>query len=197
MDVLGRRFHLLGQMLAAPLDRVVRLVPLEQVNVAFRVIPDAGHQFQLVGQLHDVVVRPQGKRLGLDNRLFLAGEHDHGGLARCRVGPKKLHQRQAVDLRHDQVLQDHGRLGPVGHFQGLGGILAEVEGNVRLVLEHLPHGGPDNRLIVDQQDRNGKLGHPFRAVGRGGIILLAHHRSIRSRELLKARFTWASGGPGG
>jgi len=69
------------------------------------------------------------------------------------IGPEELHQLQTVDVRHDQVLQDHCRLQLVGHRDRLGGILAKVEADVGLGRQHPADGFPDNGLVIDQQDR--------------------------------------------
>ena len=115
-DVLRRLRHLVGEVLLALGQLAVRLVALQQGDVALRVVADPGDQFELVGQLDEVVVGPDGERLGLDGRLLLAGQHDQRHLARRLVGPEELHQRQAVDLRHDEVLQDDRRADRVGRL---------------------------------------------------------------------------------
>ena len=155
---MGRLLHLVGQPLLALQQRLVGLVALEQVDVALGVIADPGQELEPVGKLDDVVVGPQGERLGLDGRLLLGREHDQRGLAGRLVGPEHLDQGQAVDLGHDQVLEDHRGLDPVGLVEGLGGVAAVMEGDVRLAGEHPAHGLADHRLVVDQQDRDLVLG---------------------------------------
>ena len=84
LDVAGGLADLLGQLALALRQPAVRLVAFEQVDVAARVVADAGDQLELVGQLDQVVVGPEGERLGLDGRLLLAGQHDH---AASRASP--------------------------------------------------------------------------------------------------------------
>jgi hypothetical protein len=69
---------------------------------------------------------------------------------------------EAVDGRHHQVLQDHGRLQLQRGVQRFGGVGHVVEFDVGLVAQHAPHGFDDDQLIVHQQhsdleDRQGRL----------------------------------------
>ena len=165
---MGGLLHLVGQPLLALQERLVGLVALEQVDVALGVIADPRQELEAVGELDDVVVGPQRERLGLDRRLFLGREHDHRRLAGRLVGPERLDQGQAVDIGHDQVLEDHRGLEPVCLVEGLGGVAAVVEDDVRLAGQHPAHGLADHRLVVDQQDRDLVLGQDgFGAHARG------------------------------
>ncbi len=157
-DVLRGLIHLVGQPPLALLEPGIGLVPLEQVDIALGVVSDPGQQLEPVGELDDVIVGPQREGLGLDRRLLLGGEYDHRRLAGRLVGPDHLHQGQPVDLGHDQVLEDDRGLDPVCLVEGLGGVAAVVEDDVRLAGEHPAHGLADHRLIVDQQDGDLVLG---------------------------------------
>ena len=80
--------------------------------------------------------------------------------------PEFLHQRQAVDLGHDQVLKDHGGLDPVGFFQRPGSITVVMEVDVGLAGNHTADGLADHRLVVDEQDH-------YLVLGQNGIT--AHY----------------------
>jgi len=85
---------------------------------------------------------------------------------------EEFHQRQTVNLRHDQVLKDHRRLKGGGGRNGLRGILAERKDNVRLRFEHFFHRRADNRLVVDEQDLDfmgGQCACRIVAAGRGRV----------------------------
>ena len=69
-----------------------------------------------------------------------------------------LHQGQAVDVGHDEVLEDHRRADLAGDLDGAGGVLAVVERDVGLAREHPPDRLADHGLVVDQQDRDLVLG---------------------------------------
>ncbi|MNV72502.1 hypothetical protein D3C71_1655980 [compost metagenome] len=65
------------------------------------------------------------------------------------------HQRQAIQARHDQVLQDHGRLDPDGLGNGLVRIGTEMEVDVVFARQSTTHGLTDHGLVVDQQHHGG------------------------------------------
>jgi len=133
----------------------VRLVALHLVEVGPRVVADARDQLDLVGQLDQVVVRARGKRLPLCHRILLRREDDDGDVLRDRVGPVLAHEREPVHARHHEVLQDDGGLDVGRHREGLGGVRAIVEIDVRLVGQHAADGLAHHRLVIHQQHHHG------------------------------------------
>lgn len=74
------------------------------------------------------------------------------------MGPVKLDQRKAVDLGHDQVLKDDGRLEANGGRDGLDGVCHMKKLKVGLPLEHQLHGFANDFLVVHKKDPDG-VGH--------------------------------------
>ena len=62
---------------------------------------------------------------------------------------------QTIDIRHDQVLEDDRGLHGVGHGQSPDRVLAKVQDNITLRIQHAPDGLADDGLVVDQQNRHG------------------------------------------
>ena len=61
-----------------------------------------------IRELDHVVIGAQRESLRLDLGLFFGREHDHRNVAGGLLLAELFHQRQAIDVRHDQVLQDDG-----------------------------------------------------------------------------------------
>ena len=158
-DECGVAVH---QLLLALAQRAVGLVALDGALIGLGVVADAGDEFDLVGQLDEVVVRAGGEGLGLDSRLFLGGKDDDGRLLRAGVGAELPDKGQPVNARHDQVLKDDGGLDLVRQPHRLRGVDAVVEVDVRLIGEAAPDGFGHHDLIVHQQ-------HHDRVVGWGGV----------------------------
>ncbi len=156
--ILGRLGDVLGQHLLACLQGAVRLVALEEVDIPFGVVADPSQEFEPVGQLDDVVVRPQTERLGLDLGFFLGRQDDHRDLARRFVLAKHPDQGQTVDVGHDQVLEDHRRLDLAGACERPRSVLAVMKRDVGFAQEHPADRLTDDRLVVDEQDRDLVLG---------------------------------------
>jgi len=89
-DVIGGQGQLRGQGLLALQQSLVGLVALEEVDVARRVIADAGDQLDAVGQLDEIVVGPKGEGLGLGGRLLPRGEDDERNVLQPGMGRKNL-----------------------------------------------------------------------------------------------------------
>ena len=141
-----------GQLLLALAERLERLVALPTADAGTGVVLHARDQLDLVGQLDEVVARPELEREGLAARVLLGGDHDHRDPAQDLVLPVAPEQLKAVDLRHQQVLQDDGGAEPPGLGERLPRILAVMEHQVREVGERRADGGSDQRLVIDQQD---------------------------------------------
>ena len=116
------------------------------------VVLQAGDELEAIGGLHQVVIGPKAKRLGLGSGLFGARHDDEGGLASRGVGAEELHQRQPIDVGHDEVLQDNRGIQLVGDVERLKGVGAVVQADLGMVAQHLSHQFGDNGLIIDQQD---------------------------------------------
>ena len=69
-----------------------------------------------------------------------------------------LHQRQAVDIRHDEVLQDERGPDAIGGRFGVGAPLAAVQLEAGHAVEQARERHADEPLIVDQQNRRAARG---------------------------------------
>ena len=141
-----------------PLELVLELLEHAVGGVALRldaigigVGANARDELDTVGDLDQVVIGAVGEGAALVVRVLLARQDDHrDGVERGSpaVAPE---QGEAVDARHDQILEDDRRAELHGVVHGALRVAAVVEGDVALGLEHLAEGGRDDRLVVDQQ----------------------------------------------
>ena len=104
--------------------------------------------------------------LGLDDRLFLARKHDQRNIARTRVGAEKTNQGQPIDVRHHQVLQDYGGTNALARRMASVGSAAVFERNTWFVGKHSADRFTDDRLVVDQQNLDGRRGVSVHCGGR-------------------------------
>ena len=201
MNVLGRLGQVVGHDPLAGEERLIRLVTLEQINITFGVITDSGEQFETVGKLDDIIIRAERERVSLDLGVFLGGQNDQGDFAGCSVFAKHLHEREAVDVGHHEVLEDQRRLNPFRLGDGLCGIFAIVEDDVLLTRDHPAHGFTDDRLIIDEQDGDFMAGEADVDGGnfRGGlaslmgVVILAGPNVAGSRRERRSRCRSRSG----
>ena len=121
-------------------------------------VTDSGDEFDLVGQLHKVVVGAPGKCLRLGCRIFFAGKHDQRYLACGLRGPEKPCQRQPVNPGHNQILQNEGGMDFPGHINGLSGILAIFQSDIRFSRQHAPDRFRHNFLVIHQEHGDGVFG---------------------------------------
>ena len=150
------QFHIaFQQLLLALAQRLVGLVALHQRQVGARVVADARHQLDGIGQLDQVVIGAGGEGRALDGRIFLGGKHDDGNVARHRMVAIFLDQAQPVHARQHQILQDHRGPGLDGHGQRLVGVRAIVEVDVAFRGQGPPDGFGDHDLVVHQQNHGG------------------------------------------
>ena len=140
------------QLLLAFAQRPVGGIALQQVQVGPRVVADAGDQFDLIRQFHQVIIRAEGEGLAFDLRIFVGGEDDDGCFARAGVGAELTQQCQAVHAGHHQVLQDHRGLDLVRDGEGFAGIGAVMEIDVGVIGQRPADGFADHRLVVHEQD---------------------------------------------
>ena len=68
-----------------------------------------------------------------------------------RIGAIITNQGKPVYLRHNQILQNHRRVNPVGRLYGLGRILTVVKIDIPLGRQHATDGLADDVLIVHKQ----------------------------------------------
>ena len=168
----------LDQLLLAFAQRPVGGIPLREVQVGLRVIANPGHQLDLIGQFHQVIVRAEGKRLAFDLRILIRRENDDGSVPRRRVGPELLDQRETVHAGHHQVLENHRGLDLVCNGQGFAGIGAVVKIDVRLIGQSPADGLADHRLVVHEQHHHVVLGRMRRALRvqvQGGVDRFVSH----------------------
>ena len=111
-------------------------------------VANSRDQLHFVGKLDEVVVGPGCERLGFGFRLLFCGKDDQRHFARRGIRPVELDQRQAIHVRHDQVLKNHRRLDCVGFFDGFGRVGAEMKLKTRLTGKHSADGLADDRLVV-------------------------------------------------
>jgi hypothetical protein len=94
---------------------------------------------------------PVAKLCALSFGIFLGREDDHRHMAQAFLVAVLNDLAEAVDGRHHQVLQDHGRLQLQRRLQRFGGVGHVMEFDIRLVAQHAPHGFDDDQLVVHQQ----------------------------------------------
>ena len=78
-------------------------------DVAARMMANARGEFDRIGQLDEIVVGPQREGFRLHSALLSWREHDDGNFLRRRVRPVESQHGEAIDLRHNQILQDDRR----------------------------------------------------------------------------------------
>jgi hypothetical protein len=119
------------------------------------VVVQSSLQLDGIGELHEIVARAAGERLGLGGGFLPGAQHHHRHVGEGLVGAVGLEQLEAVGIRHHEVLQDdRGMHAPCG-VEGDGTLEADVQGDAVVVGEHPPHRFADHRLVVDEQDRGG------------------------------------------
>jgi hypothetical protein len=80
-----------------------------------------------------------------------------------------VHERQAIDVRHHEVLQDQGGPDALGRGFGFRSPLTAVELEARLAVEQAREGQADEPLVVDQQNRRVRARRR-----RGGVHRTGH-----------------------
>lgn len=111
---------------------------------------DARHQvLGAEGLDHDIVrALVQGRDAG--RFVGLAGQHDDLDRAEQFVSPHHAQQRDAVEIRHDLVDQDHIGLDPRRQRESLAPALRHLNGESG-PLQDAPDVGYPQRLVVDKQ----------------------------------------------
>ncbi len=111
---------------------------------------------QLLSQAALEQVRRRARLHGLE-RLRVAvvgGEHHDPGVG--RLGAYGLDGLQSGQARHLQIHQDHVRLQRAKPLDGFGAVLGLAdEPHVVLPLQHRRHTLPEDRVVVDDEDRDG------------------------------------------
>jgi len=150
------------------------------------VVTDAGDDLELVGELDHVVVGAELEGLVFGLGFLAGGEDDHGHVARGGVGAEEFDELEAVNLGHDEVLEDDCRLDFAGHLHGLGGVGAEMEFDFGLVGEHAADGFADHGLVVHHEDGDGKVAEAGGWVeywhGRGHGRMTSYEIGMRNDE---------------
>ena len=139
-------------------------------------IADPGHQFNPVGELHHIIICPQGKCVRLGFRFFLGRQHDQGHVLELLMHPEEFHQGQPVYFRHDQILKDDRWLEFGGGRDGLRGVLAKLKDNILFRLQHSLHRRADNGLIVNEENLDLVLGQSGRRIPMGTLCFLFCHK---------------------
>ncbi len=145
--------HQIGveQLLLADAQCAIGFITLQQGHVGARVIANARHQLDVVRQFDQIVVGPGRERCAFDQRVFLGGEHDDRDVTGQRVAAVFANQRQAVQARHDQVLQNHRRLDLHSLGNRLVRVGAKMEVDRLMAGQTAPYRFANHGLIIDQQ----------------------------------------------
>lgn len=117
-------------------------------------VADAGDEFEFIGEFDDVVVSAECEGLGFDIGFFAGGEDDHGDVFSGGVSAEEFDHSEAIDIGHDEVLEDDGGFDLGGDLEGLGGVIAIMELNIGFILDHLFDGFGDHGLVIDEEDGN-------------------------------------------
>ena len=112
---------------------------------------NAGNQFDLVWQFHQVIVCPRLEQLCFRGRFFGGRKNNHRGLGRGRLLAELPYQIKSINARHDQVLQNHRWLKLLCRFLGFVCLGAKKVADIRLVGEEPPNGLADHGLVVNQE----------------------------------------------
>ena len=134
------------------------LVALQPADVRIGMVAYARQQFQAVRQFHHVIIGADGKAVGLQFRVILGRQHDHRHMRERRVFAVQLDQREAVDARQHQVLQDDGRLQAQRRVQRLRGVGHVMKLDILLVAQHAPDCLSNDQLVVHQQHADLEFG---------------------------------------
>src|SRR5258705_4560161 len=147
---------------------------------------DAGRQFDLVGQLHEIIVGSALEGVALDHRILLAREDDDRNVPGGGAGAVPAEERHAVHIGHDQILQNHGGVDALRRFDRQAATRAIVIVDIRLlIVQQSPDGLADDGLIVHQQHhrafrRDDSLDFGLRFVYRRLVIFYFAHVTISS-----------------
>jgi arginase len=115
-----------------------------------------------------------GARVGdclVEGRVRIAGQRDQAQVR--MVLPQPRHRGDPVDERHVQV--DHDRVGRdlVGELDRVEAVRRGADdGQLRLVLDQRLEELEERRVVVRQQDANGRVGNPFRPAHQGPDVSL-------------------------
>ena len=119
---------------------------------------DPGEQLLERERLDEVVVGTGVEAVHPVAHAGARGQHQHRHAV--ALGPQAPAGREAVDLGHQHVQDDHVRLGRADLPQRLGTVLRQVDG-VAFERQRAPQRLADGRLVVDDQDsRTRRSSHP-------------------------------------
>ena len=104
----------LDELLLALAQGPVGSITLHEVQIGPGVVTDAGHQFDLIGQLDQIIVGAHRESLALDLRVFVRGQDDDGCVFCGRIRAQLADESQPINAGHDEVLQNDRRLDLVG-----------------------------------------------------------------------------------
>src|ERR1700733_2646009 len=113
-------------------------------------IPDAGNQFALFRQFHQVIVRAHSESPALDLGILLGGEHDDWSVSSGGISPKEADENETVDGGDGQILENNGGADPIRLFDSVNRIGTVVEVDVRQILQHAAHSLSYDGLIVNE-----------------------------------------------
>jgi len=155
------------RLLPLGLEIAEGLVALEAAEKGVGVDAEPRDQLDLVGGLDQVVVGPGFEQLRLDVAPLHGGEHDHGHHRGGGERPVAADHLEAVDLVHDEVLEDDGGAEGLGDGHRRRGVGAELEDELRVGGEEAAEEGADELLVVDHEHAVGGRRRCSRPGGRG------------------------------
>ncbi len=124
-------------------------------------VADTSDQFHHIRQLDQVIARAQREGIAFSFWVFLGRQHDDRNVCRICALAILLQQLHTVRPRHDQILQNHGRLDPGDHLKYVDRVRAVMKVNIRMRHQHAPDRFPYHRLVVYQQHRNRMFARKF------------------------------------
>ena len=128
----GKLLHALLLVRHGDFQALMRVIALQQVDVASRMIAQAGNDFDAIREFYHVIVRAERKGFGFGGGFFVDRQHNQRHVASGLIRAEIAHERQPVYFRHDEILKNHRRRNLIRHFNRLNWIAAKMKINVRL-----------------------------------------------------------------
>jgi hypothetical protein len=120
---------------------------------------DRGEQVAIDRRLGDVPRCARGQRRAQIRGVLVHGQDQHPRLRACL--PEAFQDLEAATSRHGEVERQHIRVGRAGLAQGfmpIGGFAHDF--HVRLGVDEHPESGPDDGMVINDQDANLRHGSP-------------------------------------
>ena len=115
---------------------------------------NAGHEIVPGRQLDQVVVCPSGQGSSAGDRIVVSREHDDWRTGGLGIRSKHPDERQAVDVREDEILKDDSRTDRVRPNDRVDPVAAAVKFDVLFARQQAIERHGNELLIVHQQHGN-------------------------------------------